>query len=382
MVQILDSTLREGEQTPGVYFDSHIKLAIVELLDKIGIDYIEAGHPAVNPEIEKTVRQLAHKNLDVTVCAHSRSLKKDIDLALECGVKFVGIFYCVSNERLNGVHKKGLSEAIEQITDIISYARDRKPDIIIRYTPEDTVRSDFENVVEASVAAVKAGADIISVADTTGYMIPATDRSMYNYILKLKETFSERGINPKVAVHCHNDRGLALANALGGYQAGAEIIDASILGLGERAGICDLAQLLAVLKTDFKVANNWNLTLLPKLYSMVAEYSKISIPVNYPITGNNVFTHCAGIHTHAAMVNPVHYQSLDPTLIGRNSDICLDHMSGAASVRYALNKIGKKDVDKELLIKILDRVKTIGQKGRTIDSDELEHIYEYCIGES
>ncbi len=107
--------------------------------------------------------------------AHSRSIKSDVDLALECGVDFLGIFYCVSDERLDTVFKKELDDAIEQITSVISFAKSQNPDLIIRYTPEDTVRSQFSNVIAASVAAVKAGADIISVADTTGYMVPGTD---------------------------------------------------------------------------------------------------------------------------------------------------------------------------------------------------------------
>ncbi|MDH7605985.1 MAG: 2-isopropylmalate synthase, partial [Melioribacter sp.] len=307
MVWVLDSTLREGEQTPGVYFDKHIKLAIANLLDEIGIDIIEAGHPMVTPEIHEAVKSIAQKNYKAIVGAHSRSLKQDVDMALECGVGFIGVFYCVSDERLNTVFKKDLDSAIKQITDIIKYAKSQKPDLLIRYTPEDTVRSQFENVVKASVAAIEAGADIISVADTTGYMIPGK-RSMYDYISRLKEEFNKRNLYPKVAVHCHNDRGLALANALDAYRAGADIIDATTLSLGERAGIVDLAQLLVVLTVDFG-ENRWNLHKLIDLYNLVSKHSGIPIPANFPITGMNAFTHCAGVHTHAASINPMHYES-------------------------------------------------------------------------
>ena len=203
MVRILDTTLREGEQTPGVYFDNHIKLGIADILNEIGVGIIEAGHPAVSPEIESAVRQLSLKRrtgnsadntftvntadntgnaFTAKIGAHSRTLKQDVDQALDCGIDFLGVFYCVSNHRLNNVFRKSLSTAIKQICDIISYARDRNPDLTIRYTPEDTVRSNFGNVVNASEAAVRAGADIISVADTTGYMIPGTHRSMFDYI--------------------------------------------------------------------------------------------------------------------------------------------------------------------------------------------------------
>ena len=377
MIQVLDSTLREGEQTPGVYFDKHIKLAIANLLEEVGIDIIETGHPSVTPEIYDAVKSIAGRGYKAKVGAHSRSVKKDVELALECGVDFLGIFYCVSDERLNGVFKKDLQQAITQITDVISFAKKENPGLIIRYTPEDTVRSQFENVVTASVAAIEAGADVISVADTTGYMVPGTKRSMFDYISKLKAEFDKRNLKPTVAVHCHNDRGLALANALEAYEAGAEIIDASILGLGERSGIVDLAQLLVVLTNDFGI-KKWNLSKLSKLYELVSKHSGVPIPANFPVTGENAFTHCAGVHTHAAALNPMHYESLSPEIVGRERKFSLDHMSGIASLRYALKVLGISDLPHELELDILTEVKKVGQRGRIVDLTELPHIVESC----
>ncbi len=375
MVWVLDSTLREGEQTPGVYFDKHIKLAIANLLDEIGVDIIEAGHPMVTQEIHDAVKSIAQKNYKSIVGAHSRSLKSDVDLALECGVGFIGIFYCVSDERLETVFKKDLDSAIGLITDVIKYAKSQKPDLLIRYTPEDTVRSQFENVVKAALAAVEAGADIISVADTTGYMVPGTSRSMYDYISRLKDEFVKRNLSPKVAVHCHNDRGLALANALDAYRAGVDIIDAAALGLGERAGIVDLAQLLTVLTVDYN-ERKWNLPKLVELYDLVSKHSLIPIPANFPITGKNAFTHCAGVHTHAAAINPMHYESLNPELIGKQRNFALDHMSGIASLRYALTLINEGALNDELQHDVLKEVKSVGQRGRTVDLAELKHIVD------
>lgn len=375
MVWVLDSTLREGEQTPGVYFDKHIKLAIANLLDEVGVDIIEAGHPMVTPEIHAAVKSIAQKGYKRIVGAHSRSLKSDVDLALECGVGFIGIFYCVSDERLETVFKKDLDSAIQLISDVIKYAKSQKPDLLIRYTPEDTVRSQFENVVKAAVAAVEAGADIISVADTTGYMVPGTSRSMYDYISRLKEEFKKRNLSPKIAVHCHNDRGLALANAIDAYRAGVDIIDAAALGLGERAGIVDLAQLLTVLLIDFN-EHRWNLQKLVELYDLVSKHSGIPIPANFPITGKNAFTHCAGVHTHAASVNPMHYESLNPEILGKQRSFSLDHMSGIASLRYALALIDESSLDDELQHLALREVKSVGQRGRTVDLSELKHIID------
>lgn len=376
MVQILDTTLREGEQTPGLYFDSHIKLAVARLLDEIGVDIIEAGHPVVTDEIRQAIRQIARIGLRPTVAAHARSIRRDIDLALDCGVGFIGIFYCVSDERLNTVFNKNLSQAIHQITDVIRYAKSKNKDLLIRYTPEDTVRSPWKNVVDASVAAVEAGADIISIADTTGYMVPGTERSMYDFVRRLKDDFAKRGLSPKVAVHCKNDRGLA--NALDGFRGGAEIIDATVLAVGERAGLVDLAQLLVVLKTDFRIDRNWKLEKLPDLYRLVSRYSGMTIPVNYPIMGQNAFTHFAGVHTQAAAIDPLHYESLNPETVGRHRHICLDHMSGLSSVRYALSEIGETDLEDALASRILDKVKAVGTKGKTVDLSELRYIVNWC----
>ena len=377
MIQILDSTLREGEQTPGVYFDGHIKLAIAELLDEIGVDIIEAGHPIVSQEILEAIKRIVNHNFKAMIGAHSRSLEADINMALECGVDFLGIFYCVSNNRLNQVFKKDLNFAINQISGIIEYAKRLNPNLTIRYTPEDTVRSDFDNVIHVAVAAVQAGADIISIADTTGFMIPGSKNNMFDYISKFKEKMDQYNLSPKIAVHCHNDRGLALVNALDGIRAGAEIVDVSVLGLGERAGIVDMSQLLVTLRTEYGELSDLNLQKLPELYNLVSKYAKIPIPAHFPVMGANAFTHCAGVHTHAALKNPVHYQSLDPSIVGRKMEVSLDHMSGLSSAQWALDQL-EIEVDKEMLNRILDIIKSIGQKGRTVDLTELRHIIDWC----
>jgi 2-isopropylmalate synthase len=375
-VLVLDSTLREGEQTPGVYFDVHIKLAIAKLLSEVGVDIIETGHPAVTKSIKDAVTKIAKEVKGVLIGAHARSTKQDVDLAIECNANFLGIFYCVSNSRLKH-HNVDLQDAISKNTKTIEYAKNLNPNLTVRYTPEDAVRSSFGNVLLVASEAVKAGADIISIADTTGFMIPGTKNNMFSYISKLKKELAKQNLFPKIAVHCHNDRGLALANALDGFRAGATVIDASVLGLGERAGIVDLASLLTVLAYDFKVENNWNLTKLPKLYSLVSNFSKTPIPVNLPVTGKNAFTHCAGVHTHAALKNPLHYESLPASFVGRQTEIALDHMSGLSTVYYALNKIGITKIEKPIALKILQTVKETGMKGRTVSLDELKHIISY-----
>jgi 2-isopropylmalate synthase len=376
MVRILEATLREGEQTPGVYFDEHVKAAIASKLDALGVDIIEAGHPAVTDEIRSAVTRIAGSGLRARVGAHARSLESDVQLALSCGVNFLGIFYCVSEQRLAD-HGSPLSRVVEQIVKTVRIAKETRPGVMVRYTPEDTVRSPMENVLTAAAEAVGAGADVISIADTTGCLIPGTRHNMYDFVQKLRDGLAARQAFPLIAVHCHNDRGLAVANALDGYRAGADIIDASVLALGERAGMVDLATLMTVLAHDFGEGANWNLKLLPDIYRLVSRFAGVSVPSTYPVMGEHAFSHCAGIHTQAALRNPLHYQSLDPAIVGRRSKVVLDHMSGIAALRHSLAAIGQVDLSDSLVQAILGRVKAVGRTGRTVDLEELGLIVDF-----
>lgn len=373
MVKVLDTTLREGEQTPGVYFDPHIKLMIVELLDKIGVDMIEIGNPCVSNEIYETISKISSMKFNAQIGVHSRTIKADVQKALECNISFLGIFFCVTDERLR-LYSKSLKQVVRQISEVISYIRKKNSRLTIRFTLEDTARSQWKNVITVFTEAVKAGADIISIADTTGYMIPGTDRNLCNYVRKIIEKLDEKDLQPEISVHCHNDRGLSMANALDGYRGGASIIDTSVMGLGERAGIVDLATLLAVLTIDYQKNSSSQLKLLPELYKLVSKYSRIPVPDNFPITGKNVFTHCAGVHSHAVIKNPNHYESLQSCQFGRPSQICLDHMSGISAVNYLIHRIGEKNIGPDLTLLILEKIKEVGQSGRVVDSEELGFI--------
>ena len=373
MVRILDTTLREGEQTPGVAFPVHAKIALAEGLERLGVDIVEAGHPVVDKEIERGVRLLAARKGEIRVGAHARSLKGDVDMALSCGVSFLGLFYCVSRERLTEGNRT-LSQAIESVTSLIREVKGRAPQVMVRYTPEDTVRTAWPDVAAVALEAARAGADVISVADTTGYMVPGTENNLYDYTLRMRESLVRGGVNPMLAVHCHNDRGLALANALDAYRAGVDIIDASVLGLGERAGIVDLAQLMVALRSGWNEGERWDLTQLPELYRRVSRFSGIPVPPQAPVVGENAFSHCAGIHTQAAIRNPLHYQSLDPITVGRCSRVVLDHMAGTSALLYALRNLGEEDVGEDRLKEILLRVKEVGRLGRTVDREELGFI--------
>ncbi|MGH7900908.1 MAG: LeuA family protein [Thermodesulfobacteriota bacterium] len=382
MVQILDSTLREGEQTPGVYFSPDSKLIIARLLDELGVDIIEAGNPMVDDEIAQSITMIAHEGLRAKVGAHSRCRIDDVKKALHCGVNFIGIFLSVSEQRLKYDYNITLDEAITQITDVIRYARTQSDNLLIRYTAEDAVRSPIDNVLKASIAATEAGANIISIADTTGYSNPFKEgRKISDYVRILKTELSKKGLHPKIAVHCHNDRGLALANALDAYKAGADIIDATVLRLGERTGIVDLAELLMNFRDGFEEGLHWRLGILKDLYELVSEYARIPIPCNQPVTGKNAFTHCSGLHIRALRRDPWLYQSIDPALFDRRWQITLGVQSGRAAVELALERIGRFDVvdNKDLVGAIVKEIKAIAKRGRPIDiEEEFPAIVERC----
>lgn len=382
MVQILDSTLREGEQTPGVYFSPDSRLAIAKLLDKVGVDIIEAGNPAADSEIAIAITKIANAGLQAKVGAHSRCRINDVKKALDCGVNFLGIFLNVSEQRLKQDYNIALDEATARIAEVITYARARNAGLLIRYTPEDTVRSPLENVIQAAIAAVEAGANIISIADTTGYATPFNQtRAISYYVRTLKDELSRQGLHPKIAVHCHNDRGLALANALDAYRAGADIIDVSVLGLGERAGIVDLAELLINLSDIFAESTHWKLSSLKELYDLVSEHSNVFVPHNHPAVGKYAFTHYAGTHVKAVGKDSSLYQSLNPQIFSRQSNFALGMQSGRTAVALALKQIGRADIvgNEDLVSKILEEVKRIARRGTPINiQEELSAVVEQC----
>jgi len=370
---VLDSTMREGEQTPGVSFPLHVKLALAAALDRVGIDVIEAGHPLVAEEIARAVSLLAAAPRSARIGAHARALDRDIEAAVASGADFIGIFFCLAAPRLSESNLN-TAQAVQKVVSAVSLARRAAPRALIRFTPEDTVRTEPRTVMTAACEAVRAGADIISIADTTGCLIPGSENNMYDWVRRLRRALTAAGLRAFIEIHCHNDRGLALANALDGYRAGADIIDAAVLGLGERAGITDLACLLAILRQDFGEGDHWNLAEMQSLYELVSKYSGVAVPPNHPVCGRYAFSHCAGVHSQAVIKRSSNYQSLEPSLFGRRSEIVLDQMAGRAALDHALAELGQNSLDQESRQRVLAAVKVAGNRGRIVDLQELAWI--------
>lgn len=330
MVELLDSTLREGEQTPGVAFSLREKVEIARLLDEFGVDFIEVGHPAVSPDVEEAVRRLAalkrEENLHAKLLAHCRAMKDDIDLAVDCGADWVGIFLSVTDRSLEERFRKTLSEAEAMVVEAVEHARSRG--VRVRYTPEDATRTAPANLIRIARAAAAAGAGRISIADTAGVMTPAR---MQGLVKALKKR-----IPVPLHVHCHNDLGMATANALAALESGARLADVTVNGLGERTGITPLAELTVALKVLYGVRNKWRMDLLPRLAAAVERASGLGLDRLTPVVGRYAFTHTAGLHAAAVLKNPQHYEVVPAEMVGRRREFVLNRMVGKAALRHEL----------------------------------------------
>lgn len=369
MVEILDSTLREGEQTPYVNFLVNEKIDIARLLDKVGVEMIEAGDPSVSHNIYGAIKKIAGLHLNAEIVAHSMAQKSGIDLAKECGVDRVAIFYPTSKIHLETKVHKTQAETIEIICEHIRYARNLG--LKVRYTPEDASRTEMNFLVEVCTRAIEAGADRISFADTTGILQPHTT---FARIKELREQLP----SCKIDLHCHNDHGLALANAMAGIQAGADCIHTTVNGLGERTGIPDLAETIVAFH-NLENVDKYQLEYLTEISSLLEKLTGFFLAPNKPITGQNAFSHKAGVHTDGVIKNPKTYESFDPAIVGRERKIVIDKYTGKRAV---LSRLQEYDIQvtPEELEGIIEEIKNIGDTRRMLFDTDILEIAEKVTG--
>ncbi|MFQ5795027.1 MAG: homocitrate synthase [Candidatus Bipolaricaulia bacterium] len=360
-IEILDTTLREGEQTANVSFSVDEKLEIARRLDEFGVDIIEAGHPVVSPDVREAVERIAHEGFRAQVLAHARAMRSDIDDALTAGTVWVGIFLGTSPLSLE--HKLHISRevALEKIVDSICYAKDHG--LKVRFTPEDATRTELDYLLEVVGRAEEAGADRISIADTVGTMHPTAMRVLVDQVVSQ--------LSVPVHVHCHNDYGMAVANSLAGYEAGARLIDVTVNGLGERTGLASLAEVIIALKMLYHVENDWALEMLPELSHLVEKYSGVFNSDLAPIVGMSAFSHKAGLHTRAVLEDPRTYEAIPPEIVKRHRQIIIDKYTGRDTVRARLEEMGIKPTAAQLE-EIVSRIKEKPVKRHFTDIDLLE----------
>jgi homocitrate synthase len=312
---ILDSTLREGEQFAGAFFSFEQQLAIARLLDAIGITFIEVPSPIASPETRRTVHTACELGQRAKIVAHVRCAEADVQAALDTPVSGLNLFYGTSAELRTFSHGRRIDQILDDAVPLIR--RIRSAGRYVRFSAEDAFRSDLVDLLTVFDAVVDAGVQRIGLPDTTGI---ATPRQVEQLVLLCAQRYPHSGIE----FHGHNDTGCAIANTVAALEAGADCLDVTVLGIGERNGIASLSGLIAQLYLHHpELLAAYDLTQLAPLDHFVAECLNLTIPFNMPITAPGAFTHRAGVHTKAVLRNPRSYEVLDPGDFGlmRHIDI-------------------------------------------------------------
>ena len=368
-ITIYDTTLRDGEQTPGVCFGFEEKLEIARKLDQFKINQIEAGFPIVSERERETVKAIASEGLDAEILALTRTKPEDIDAAIDCDVDGIITFIGTSDIHLEHKMHIARSDAINIAQNAIEYANDHG--LFIAFSAEDATRTDIEFLKRIYGIAQDCGADRVHIADTTGAITPQG----IHYLVK--ELVKDLDID--IALHCHNDFGLAVINSITGILAGAKGISTTVNGIGERAGNASLEELIMALKILYGKDLGFKTKYIKELSDLVSKYSGLPIPYNKPVVGNNVFRHESGIHVDAVIEEPLCYEPYIPELVGQKRQLVLGKHSGCRAVRAKLNEC-ELEVSNEELIEIVKRVKKSREEGKYINDKVFKEIVKSTKG--
>src|SRR5918911_787893 len=331
-IRILDSTLREGEQHPGVSFTKKQRIQIAWMLDSFGVDQIEIS-PIVSQDHFEATKTIIKQGLKADILAHVRAIKSDVDVAISCGASWIATYMGISDIHLSAKLKITREEAKIRALDVADYINAHG--LKARFTMEDASRTDPEFLVEMCKEMNSRGIRRISIPDTVGIMRPT---GMYNLVKTVYENIDKS--KTSLDVHCHNDLGLALANALAGCDAGADQIHTTIDGFGERTGIPALAETAVALTLIYKSTNNLRLHMLKDLSKTVSEYTQIDTPESKPIVGDSAYKHKAGTHLAAILRNPSAYEILEPKIVGNRRKIVFGELAGKNGANYLLSLLG------------------------------------------
>ncbi len=305
---ILDSTLREGEQFAGAYFNLEQRLTIARLLDAIGVTFIEVPSPIASPETRQSVQALCELGLQAHIVAHVRCVETDVQAALDTSVFGLNLFYGTSTELRSYSHGHGIDQILANSASLIK--RIRAAGRYVRFSAEDAFRSDLVDLLTVFDTVVEAGVQRIGLPDTVGIARP-------RQVEKLIGLCTERYPHVGIEFHGHNDTGCAIANTVAALEGGADCLDVTVMGIGERNGIASLSGLISQLYIHYpELLAQYDLTQLATIDRFVAQCLHLTIPFNTPITAPGAFTHRAGIHTKAVLRNPRSYEVLDPSDFG------------------------------------------------------------------
>ncbi len=364
-ISIVDTTLRDGEQTAGVVFANHEKIAIAEMLSDLGINQLEVGIPAMGGDEKEVIKSICKRNLKPSIMAWNRAVISDIENSIDCGVDAVAISISVSDIHIQHKLKTSREWVIENMVKSVEFAK--KNGLYVSVNGEDASRADLKFLTTFIDAAKEAGADRFRYCDTVGVMEPF---SIKDTIMKL---YNRTKFD--IEMHTHNDFGLATANAIAGVLGGANYIGVTVNGLGERAGNAALEEVLMALKYVYNYEVNIDTTKFKDLSEYVSKAAGRELPSWKAIVGSNMFKHESGIHADGALKNPKNYEAFDPKEVGLERQIVIGKHSGKAAI---INKFMEYNINltEDEANMMLEAVRALSIRAKRILFDkELVQLY-------
>ncbi len=365
-LNIVDVTLREGEQFAKAFFTTEMKIELSSLLEEFGVEYIEVTSPACSPQSFEDAKVLSNLGLKAKITAHVRCNKEDIDISLDAGVDVIHMMYATSPILQKYSTRKNIDQVMEQAVKMTEYLKGLNMEV--RFSGEDSTRSRIEDLQRVFDAVVEAGIDRIGLPDTTGIAFPEQIRELFTHFKKRYDIDME--------FHGHNDTGCAVINSYTALKSGATHIDTSVMGIGERNGITPLGGLIARLYlSDREYINHYNLKKLIELDRKLAEFLDIDIPFSNYFSSENAFYHAAGIHTNAIIRNPKSYEIFDIEEFGLSRTLEVGHRLLGKNVIEMLGREMGLNHSREEYLQITKELKALTDKRRY----SVEEVKEYII---
>ena len=373
-VYFFDTTLRDGEQTPGVSLQTPEKIEIAKGLVRLGIDVIEAGFPAASPGDFEAVQTIAREVKGATICALARANEKDVQKAIDAlkdaERSRLHVFIAISELHMEYKLKMTRQEVLDKVKSVLAYAKGKVDEI--EFSGEDAARSDLDFACQVFGVAIAGGATIINVPDTVGYMNPNEFGDKIRYIKEHTPGIE----NAIISVHCHDDLGLANANTLAAIKAGARQVEGTINGLGERAGNVAIEEVVMALKTRHDYFDDLQVNIdtkqFTKVSKLVSRLTGVVVPPNKAIVGSNAFAHESGIHQHGMMSNPETYEIMTPESVGaEKTDLVLGKHSGRHAFADHLAKLGFQSFTEEKINDLFGKFKELADRKKQVYDDDI-----------
>lgn len=365
-IYIVDTTLRDGEQTAGVVFANAEKVAIATMLSDLGVDQLEVGIPTMGGDEKKAIKEIVKKNLKSSIMAWNRPVISDIQESIDCGVDAVAISISVSDIHIKNKLRKSREWVLEKMVEGVEFAK--KNGLYVSVNGEDASRADNDFLIKFIETAKQAGADRFRYCDTVGVMGP------FQIEEQIKNLYDKTGFD--IEMHTHNDFGMATANAIAGVRAGANHVGLTVNGLGERAGNAALEEVLMAFKYVYGLNVDVDTTKFREISEYVSRASGRELPIWKAIVGTNMFAHESGIHADGAIKNPKNYEAFDPRAVGLERQIVIGKHSGKAAI---INKFKEYNIDltDEEASAILEKVRSLAVRlKRSLFDKELVTLYK------